>query len=197
MTDQKELNEAVENQDEAAQGAAEAGGSELDNVKAALEQAEAKAQENWELALRTKADAENLRRRLDKDMENLRKFGAEKIITELLPILDSMELGLAAIEGDSPEVAKFKEGSELTLKMLNGVVEKFGVKPLNPEGEKFNPEQHQAMSIQENNEVEPNTVIAVVQKGYILHERVVRPAMVIVSKAATPPPEHPGIDETA
>ncbi len=157
---------------------------------------EAKVRENWDHYLRTKAEIENVRRRAQKDVENAHKFSIEKLVGELIPIVDSMELGLAAAADDeNADVTKFREGSELTLKMLITVIEKHGVVAIDPKGEKFNPEHHQAMTMQENNEVEANTVLAVVQKGYLMHERLVRPAMVIVSKSSSPPADNKSIDE--
>jgi len=161
--------------------------SELASLKEALDKAEAKATENYELALRTKADLENSKRRMEKDLSNAHKFSIEKFAGELLPVIDSLEMGLQAAQDESATIEKFREGSEMTLKMFLAAIEKSGVEVINPEGEKFNPEKHQAMSMQENNDVEPNTVLIVVQKGYVLNGRVMRPAMVIVSKAAAAP----------
>lgn len=169
----------------------------IEALKAALEQAQAKADENWNIALRAKADAENVTRRADKDVANARKFALERFVNELVPVIDSMELGLAAAMAEDTDLVKIREGSELTLKMFVSAVEKFGVEPVNPEGEKFNPEFHQAMTMQETANVEPNTVLTVIQKGYTLQGRLVRPAMVVVSKAVVPPAEGRTIDETA
>lgn len=149
----------------------------VEQIKAAQE----KAEENWELLLRTKAEMENLRRRTQKDLENAHKYGIEKFVSELLPIMDSMDLGLAAEDASAESL---REGMELTVKMFQQMFEKFNITQVNPEGEKFDPELHQAMSMQPSDEVEPNTVIAVMQKGYLLNGRLVRPAMVMVSKAA-------------
>lgn len=187
--------EGAEEQAQGAENAAEEAQSP-EQIQALLEDARAKADDHWNQLLRTRADMENLRRRAEKDVENAHKFGLEKIVQELLPVVDSMELGLAAINSDSDEVKKFREGSELTLKMLTNALEKFGVAEVNPVGEKFNPDYHQAMSMQESDDVEPNTVITVVQKGYTLHERLLRPAMVIVSKTSTPPAKNK-VDEMA
>ncbi|MDH5229190.1 MAG: nucleotide exchange factor GrpE [Gammaproteobacteria bacterium] len=174
---------------------ADAGG-DVDKLRLAVEAAEAKASDNWEQLLRVKAEMENLRRRLEKDVANAHKFALEKFLNELIPVVDSMELGLAAASDEQADMSKFKEGSELTLKMMAGLLDKYGVQSIDPMGEKFNPEQHQAMSMQENPDVDPNTVIAVFQKGYSLNERVIRPAMVVVSKADQPPKETK-IDEMA
>ena len=152
-----------------------------DDLIARIETAEKKAEEHWDLLLRTKAEMENLRRRTQKDLENAHKFGIEKFVTELLPVMDSMELGLAAEEASTESL---REGMTLTISMVSQMFEKFNIKMLDPMNEKFDPEFHQAMAAQPTDEVEPNTVIAVMQKGYVLNERLVRPAMVMVSKAA-------------
>ncbi len=149
-----------------------------------LDEAEKKATENWDQLLRTKAEMDNIRRRTQKDLENAHKYALEKFISELLAVKDSLELGVQASQQENATVESLREGSEMTLSMLAGVFEKFNVVEINPEGEKFNPEHHQAMSMQPNAELEPNTVMAVMQKGYLLNERLVRPAMVMVSKAA-------------
>lgn len=147
-----------------------------------LEEAQARAQENWDKLLRTQAEMENLRKRTARDVENARKYALEKFIGELLAVRDSLEMGLDAARGET-DVDRIREGTELTLKMLIQVMEKFGVEPVNPLGERFDPDRHQAMSMQENGELEPNTVMAVMQKGYLLNDRLLRPAMVVVSKA--------------
>jgi molecular chaperone GrpE len=142
--------------------------------------AQQKADENWELLLRTKADMENLRRRTQKDLENAHKYGIERFVSELLPVMDSIELGLSV---DDPSVESIREGMDLTVNMVNQLFEKFNIEAVNPIEAKFDPEFHQAMTMQPTDEVEPNTVISVMQKGYLLNGRLVRPAMVIVSKA--------------
>jgi molecular chaperone GrpE len=148
-----------------------------------LEDARAKADDHWNQVMRIQAEMENSRRRAERDVENAHKYGLEKFAIALLPVKDSLEMGLAAAEGSDHEVAdKLREGTELTLKMLTGVLEKFGVKEVNPQGEPFNAELHQAMMMQPSEEYPPNTVTAVMQKGYVLNERLIRPAMVMVSK---------------
>ncbi len=149
-----------------------------------LDSAEKKAIENWDQLLRTKAEMDNIRRRTQKDLENAHKYALEKFIAEMLAVKDSLEMGVEVAGQENASVEKLREGSEMTLSMLNGVFEKFNVVELNPEGEKFNADHHQAMSMQPSAEHEPNTVIAVMQKGYLLNDRLVRPAMVMVSKAA-------------
>jgi len=152
-----------------------------DSLEAQLEQAQAKAGENWEQFIRAKAEMDNLRRRNVKDLENAHKFGIEKFVTELLPVLDSMVMGLA-VEDASAE--SLREGMELTMNMLEKMMEKLGIEEIDPLNEKFDAAKHQAMTAQPSAEVEPNTVLAVMQKGYSLNERLIRPAMVIVSRAA-------------
>ncbi|MGM0564606.1 MAG: nucleotide exchange factor GrpE [Pseudomonadota bacterium] len=198
QVDQREeaLNEATveAEQGQSPENAAEAPGNEANGTEAgddgqpeaptaeALAEAQQKAEENYDLALRTTAEMENLKRRTQKDVENARKFALEKIANELLAVRDSMEMGLQAAQDDSADVAKLREGADLTLKMLVGVMEKFHIEPVDPQGEKFDPELHQAMSMVESEEQDPNTVIDVMQKGYTLNGRLLRPALVSVAK---------------
>ena len=147
-----------------------------------LDEARAKAEENWAQLMRARADQENLRRRQQKELENAHKFALERFVEALLPVKDSMELGLSAAADESAGVRKLREGTELTLKLLRDVMEKFNVSEVNPEGAPFNPEWHQAMSMQPRDDLPPNTVVTVVQKGYTLNGRLVRPAMVMVSQ---------------
>ncbi|MCO6413461.1 MAG: nucleotide exchange factor GrpE [Thiogranum sp.] len=148
-----------------------------------LEDARSKADENWNQCLRLQAEIDNLRKRNERDLANAHKFALEKFAAELLPVKDSLELGLAAAADQNADVEKLKEGSALTLKMLSSVMERFNITEINPLNEQFNPEYHEAMSIQEREDVAPNTVVTVVQRGYLLNDRLIRPAMVIVSKA--------------
>jgi len=178
---EEQLEENITEQQEPTEQAAEPEKHELQGL---LEDARAKADEHWNELLRARAELENMRRRATRDVENAHKYALDKFTQELLPVKDSLELAIAAISGDDEESAKHREGIELTLKMFGSVLEKFGIKEVNPVGEPFNPEHHQAMSMQESAETAPNTVLAVVQKGYLLNERLVRPAMVIVSRAA-------------
>lgn len=148
-----------------------------------LKQAEKKAEENWDKVLRVQAEIENLKRRTQKDLENAHKYGLEKFAKELLAVIDSLELGIQASTSDSPEVVTLRKGSELTIKQFESVFAKFNIKSIDPSGQIFNPELHQAMTVQPSADTEPNTVIDVFQKGYILNGRLIRPAMVVVSKA--------------
>ncbi len=142
----------------------------------------ATVESHWDKLLRTNADMDNLRKRHERDLENAHRFALERFIAELLPVKDSMELGLSAASGDSQELAGIREGIELTLKMFSNALEKFAVEELDPQGQAFDPELHQAMTTQESADVPPGMVLTVIQKGYRLNERLVRPALVIVSK---------------
>jgi molecular chaperone GrpE len=150
-----------------------------------LDEAQKKADEHYEQLMRAHAEIENLKRRHAQEIEKAHKYALDKFVNELLGVWDSLELGHAAAQDDSADVAKLREGTELTLKMLFDVMTKFGVEQHNPQGEPFNPELHQAMSMQPRDDVEPNTVVTVVQKGYSLNGRLVRPAMVMVSQATS------------
>lgn len=158
-------------------------GVSIEQLQKQLKQAEKKAAENWDKAIRTQAEMENLKRRTQKDLENAHKYGLEKFAKELLVVIDSLELGIQASTSDEPEVVALKEGSELTIKQFESVFAKFNIEALDPIGQAFNPELHQAMTTQPSEDVEPNTVLNVFQKGYILNGRLIRPAMVVVSKA--------------
>tara|TARA_E500000178_G_scaffold346068_1_gene397090 strand:+ start:2751 stop:3320 length:570 start_codon:yes stop_codon:yes gene_type:complete len=137
-------------------------------------------------ALRAQADAINAQRRAELDVEKARKFALERFAQDLLPIVDNLERALEASAGSDAEgVAAVVEGVELTLKSLVDVLTKNGITPVDPHGEPFDPQVAQAMSMIENPDVEPNTVIGVMQKGYLLKDRLLRPAMVMVSKAAS------------
>lgn len=151
-------------------------------LKAELEEARRIAESNWDAVLRARAELDNLRKRSERDLENAHKYGLERFVSELLPVKDSLELGLAAGAEDDPKLEKLREGMELTLKMFDAALEKFGVTEVSPEGETFNPEFHQAMTMQESKEQDSNTVLSVVQKGYLLNDRLIRPALVIVAK---------------
>ncbi|EHQ52414.1 MULTISPECIES: nucleotide exchange factor GrpE [Ectothiorhodospira] len=147
-----------------------------------LEDAQKQAQDHWDKLVRAQAELENLRKRMSRDVENAHKYALERFAGELLPVKDSLEMGLDAARGEA-DLNKIREGTELTLKMLEQVMAKQGIEVVDPAGQRFDPERHQAMSMQENAELEPNTVMTVLQKGYALNDRLLRPAMVIVSKA--------------
>jgi molecular chaperone GrpE len=155
-----------------------------EDLSTLLEQARAKADEHYEQMVRAHAELDNLKKRHARDLENAHKFALDKFVADLLGVRDSLELGHNAAQDDAADVEKLREGTELTLKMLSDVMAKFGVEQLDPLDQPFNPEYHQAMSMQPRSDVAPNTVVAVVQKGYLLNGRLVRPAMVMVSQAA-------------
>jgi molecular chaperone GrpE len=164
----------------------EIGEAELDminDLQQQLEAAQAKAEQNLELALRAKAELDNAARRHTQDLEKAHKFALDGFVRELLQVRDSLELGIQAGQAENAGVDKLLEGSELTLKLLSDAMGKFGVEQIDPDGQPFDPEEHQAMSMQPRDDVPPNTVVAVVQKGYKLNGRLVRPAMVMVSQA--------------
>ena len=153
-----------------------------EHLQQQLAEAEAKAKEHWDQLLRVKAEQENLRRRHEREVENAHKYALERFAQELLPVIDSLEMGAEAAAAEGATLEKVREGTELTLKMLLSTMDKFGIKAVHPEGEPFNPEYHQAMSMLESPEHAANTVMNVMQKGYTLNERLIRPAMVVVSK---------------
>lgn len=153
-------------------------------LEAQLETALQKASEERERALRTAAEMENLRRRTELDVEKAHKFALEKFAAELLPVLDNMERAIELADKENEALKPMIEGVELTLKSMQSGVAKFGLVALDPANQPFDPNAHQAMSMVPSADVAPNTVIAVMQKGYELNGRVIRPAMVMVSKAA-------------
>ena len=148
-----------------------------------LAQLQADAAEARDASLRAQADAQNVRRRAEKDVEKARKFALEQFSKELLPVMDNLERALEAAPANEELVRPITEGVELTLKSFADAMKKFKIEVVDPLGEPFDPEFHQAMSMVENPEVEPNTVTLVMQKGYVLNDRLLRPAMVMVSKA--------------
>ncbi|MBL6805049.1 MAG: nucleotide exchange factor GrpE [Pseudomonadales bacterium] len=156
---------------------------ELSLLREQLEAAEAAAGMAKDELLRVQAEMQNLRRRTEQDIEKAHKFGQEKFSIELLSVMDNLERSSAAAEASEDEAVKaIKEGVELTLKGFIDCFKRFNIEPVDPLGKPFDPQLHQAMSIQETPDAEPNSVIAVMQKGYTLHGRVIRPAMVMVSK---------------
>lgn len=155
---------------------------DADGLEAQLRAAEAKASEHWDRLLRLQAEMENQRKRAQNDVNKARKFALEGIVGDLLPVKDSLEMGLAAAQAADGDPQSIIEGAELTVKMLDQVFEKNNIVEVNPVDEKFDPEYHQAMSMQEVEGKEANTVTGVMQKGYTLNERLVRPALVMVAK---------------
>ena len=156
---------------------------EMSRLQEQLDAAETAAGMARDELLRVQAEMQNLRRRTEQDIEKAHKFGQEKFSTELLAVMDNLERSAAAAEASEDEAVRaIKEGVELTLKGFMDCFKRFSIEAVDPLGEPFDPQLHQAMSIQESPDAEPNSVIAVMQKGYTLHGRVIRPAMVMVSK---------------
>lgn len=186
---EEELNEAAEPEAPEAGQAGDTPESELDTLRAEL-------QESKDQMLRLQAEMQNVRRRAEQDVEKAHKFALEKFVKELLPVADSLEKAVESTQaqdaGDQV-VASIREGVEMTLGLLMGGLGKFKVEQVNPVGEPFDPQLHEAMSMVPAPDAEPNSVVAVIQKGYTLNERLVRPAMVVVAKAD----EAPKIDEQA
>jgi len=142
-----------------------------------------KADQNWERSLRIQADTENILRRAERDVAQAYKFALEPVVSDLLPVIDNLERALMVNPQANPEeMGAVIEGVRLTVKMFHAVLEKHGVQQVNPELQPFNPEYHQAVSTQADNKVKPGTVITVLQKGYLLNNRLVRPALVVVAK---------------
>lgn len=156
-----------------------------------LEQARRQADEYRDKYLRAVAEVDNLRKRMARELENARKFGAERLIAALLPVCDSLEASLAAAAGGRLDAGAVLEGDKATLRILSQALADSGITEIDPEGEPFDPARHEAISLVQSKTAEPNSVIAVVQKGYLLHDRVVRPARVVVA-AAQPEPERAG-----
>ena len=154
------------------------------DVGAQLAEAEARATENWDRYLRAAAELENVRKRATRDVEHAHKYALENFGREILQVKDSLELGIAA--GESADAASLLEGSQATLKLLAAVLDKFGIIEVDPEGEPFDPQVHEAMSMMPSAEAEPGSVLTVIQKGYELNGRLLRPARVIVA-AEVPP----------
>lgn len=172
--------------------------AELEQLRHRLAQAEAKAAANWDQYLRARADADNIRKRAEKDADIARKFALEGIAGDLLGICDSLELGLVAAEQPAANVGKLKEGLKLTQQQLSQVMQRYGIQPVDPQGQPFNPDLHQAVSTQESPDQPANSVLAVLQKGYTLKDRLLRPAIVVVAKAPEKPadPEHQDVVQT-
>jgi|APSaa5957512535_1039671.scaffolds.fasta_scaffold58363_2 molecular chaperone GrpE len=155
--------------------------SDIDAHQQEIEHLKTQAQESLDKAIRAQAELDNVRKRTLRDVENAHKYALEKFVNELLPVMDSMELGINAAES-ADEKSNLKEGMDLTLKMFRDALEKFGVVEVESLGVKFDPEKHEAVSMQELEGAEAGTVGAVLQKGYTLNDRLIRPAMVVVAK---------------
>ncbi|KDC52388.1 nucleotide exchange factor GrpE [Pseudoalteromonas fuliginea] len=158
--------------------------AEIAMLYAELEAAKQTIADQKDGVVRAAADVDNIRRRAAQDVEKAHKFALEKFANELLPVIDNLERAIEFSDKENETLKPLLEGIDMTVKSFNDAVSKFGVEIVNPQGEMFNPDFHQAMSIQPSNDVTPNTVLAVMQKGYTLNGRLLRPAMVMVSKAA-------------
>ena len=187
---QNEADETLDN----AQGEAEeqavddqdAQPDEVDSGQADIDKLNKQVSVLKDQVMRERAENDNLRKRQERELQSAHKFATERLIKDLIPVLDSLTLGVDAARNNenSPEaIEQFIEGSEMTLKLLRETLAKHGVEELNPEGEKFNPELHEAVTALPNNDVAPNTVLHVAQKGYTLNGRVVRAAQVVIAKA--------------
>ena len=171
-------------QDNAPQGAeaVEPPASRENELAAAMEEVRAKADENWNQYLRAVAELENTRKRAQRDVEQAQRYALERFATELLAVKDSLEMGLDAASEATDKTDALIEGTAMTLKLLAQTFEKFGIAEVNPQGSAFDPEQHEAMATQPSADAAPGTVLTVVQKGYLLNGRVLRPARVLVAR---------------
>lgn len=177
----EEIEEQIEEQP-AAEDVVEVDSEQVEEAQESLtdlEQTQAKAAENWDRYLRCAAELENVRKRSARDVENAHRFALERFSRELLAVKDSLEMGLAAAENASIE--SLLQGSEATLKIFATTMQQFGIEEVDPAGEPFDPEFHEAISMMPSEDVEPGSVVTVVQKGYSLNGRLLRPAMVVVA----------------
>lgn len=171
---------------------------DMADIETRLQQALEKVEECKDQEIRARAEIQNARRRAEKDVENAHKYALEKMAKELLPVVDNLERGLEAVPAEKLEDVAFnslKEGVELTLSLFMSALTRFKIEQIDPVGEPFDPQLHQAVTMVEQDSVEPNTVVHVMQKGYTLHGRLLRPAMVVVSRASES--AAPKIDEQA
>ncbi len=178
---EQQENKALEEQQQAAasnEAAAETTTDTTPSMEEMLQEAERKAQEHYDAWMYAKAEGENIRRRAAEDVSKAQKFAVERFSNEMLAVMDSLQAGLAV---ETENVESFKSGMELTLKQLSSVFEKFNIVEINPVGEKMDPNKHQAIGMVDSDQ-EANTVVSVMQKGYTLNDRVLRPALVMVAK---------------
>ncbi len=176
MTDPKDNN--VQDAADVVEAVETAETVDVAQLQAELEQAKAEATANYEQFLRAQAELANQRRRTEKQVEDAHKYAVQKFVESLIPVVDSLEMGLQA----QGEIEQIREGMQLTLKQFESVMEKFNIEAVGKPGDAFNPEHHQAVSMQPHPEYDNNTLSLVMQKGYLLNGRVVRPAMVMVCK---------------
>ena len=157
--------------------------AELERLQQALTEAEERARSHYEQYVRAVAELDNVRKRAQRDIEAANRYGLEKFAAELLPVRDSLELAVQSAGQAEVDASSLKRGQEATLQLLAKALERLGLTPISPEGEVFDPTRHEAMMAQESATTKPNTVLQVVQTGYELNGRVIRPARVIVAKA--------------
>ena len=155
---------------------------ENESLEDQLQQAQATIKDYWDQVVRMRAEVENNRKRAERDVENAHKYALKNFVDSLLPVIDSMEMGQTAANAENATLESIREGSELTMTMFAQVLERSGLQQINPLGEKFDPEKHQAISMVEVPDATPNSVIEVMQKGFALNDRLIRPAMVVVAK---------------
>ena len=179
--DEKAENESEVPAEEDKAGQPDEDQNDIETLMQNLEEQKQIAVENRDRMLRAQAELDNMRKRTARDIENAHRYALERFIADLLPVLDSMEMGISASTG-ADGIDSVVEGMNLTFKLFASTLEKFGVKVIDPKGEKFNPELHEAVSMQEAENTEAGTVITVMQKGYELNGRLIRPAMVVVTK---------------
>jgi molecular chaperone GrpE len=177
----KDMEDIIENC--AAENSKTDDGEFANDTDATLAELKVLVNENWEKYLRVAAELENVRKRASRDIENAHKFALERFCSELLAVKDSLEMGLAVAE--KTDAKSLLAGKVATLKLLTTIMERFGVTELNPEGAPFDPQEHEAMSMQPSSDVEPGSVLTVLQKGYALNDRLLRPARVLVASEPT------------
>jgi len=153
-----------------------------ESVEEQLKKAQATIKDYWDQMMRLRAEIENNRRRAERDLENAHKYALKSFAENLLPVVDSLEMGQVAAAAENATLQSIREGSELTMDMLAQVLERSGLQQVDPLGEKFDPEKHQAISMIEVPDTEPNSIVEVMQKGFLLNDRLIRPAMVVVAK---------------
>lgn len=153
-----------------------------ESLEEQLQQAQATIKDYWDQVVRMRAEVENNRKRAERDIENAHKYALKNFVDSLLPVIDSMEMGQAAANAENATLESIREGSELTMTMFAQVLERSGLEKIDPLGEKFDPEKHQAISMVEVPDAQSNSVIEVMQKGFSLNDRLIRPAMVVVAK---------------
>jgi molecular chaperone GrpE len=171
--------ENMNTEPEATETPVDAEASEQADDTPTLESLQAKADENWDRYVRAMAEADNIRKRATRDIEHAHKYALENFSKDLLAVKDSLEMGLAAAE--NADAGSLLAGSEATLKLLAGTLQRFGICEIDPVGEPFDPDRHEAMTMQPSDDVEPGSVLTVIQKGYALNGRLLRPARVIVA----------------